>query len=69
MKKKEIKELRTKTRKELENLIQKTQEELVNLRIDFKAGKIKNAHQLILKRRDLARMKTILKQKELNETA
>ncbi len=66
MKKKEIKELRTKSKKELEDLIQKTQQELVNLSVDFRAGKVKNIHQVILKRRDLARIKTILKEKDLN---
>ncbi|PJE69155.1 50S ribosomal protein L29 [Candidatus Shapirobacteria bacterium CG10_big_fil_rev_8_21_14_0_10_38_14] len=68
MKKKEIAQLRTKDKKELSGLIQKTQGELVKLQIEFQAGKLKNINQLILKRRDLARMKTILKEKELDET-
>ncbi len=67
MKKKELKELRTKTVEELRKLIKKTQEELVGLKIEKKAGKLKDVHQPKKKSDDLARLKTILKEKELNE--
>ena len=68
MKKKELEELRTKTIEELKKLIRKTQEELVRLKIEKKAGKLKDVHQPRKKSDDLARLKTILKEKELNES-
>ena len=65
MKKKEKKELHSKTIKELEKLISKVEKELVLLKTDFGAGKLKDVCQLKKKRQDLARVKTILKSKEL----
>lgn len=67
MKKRELQELRAKTVKELDELIKKVEEESVKLRVDKKAGKLKNVHQVVKKKHDLARLKTILKEKELNE--
>lgn len=65
MKKKNLKELRTKTIKELRESIIKAEEELVKLQVDKEAGKLKNVHQLTKKRNELAILKTILKEKEL----
>lgn len=67
MKKKQIVELHSKLVDQLKRLIEKAEEELVKLRIDLGAGKLKDIHQVKKKRRDLARIKTILKEKELNE--
>jgi len=67
MKRKDLQELRTKTKKELLELIRKTEEELARLRIEKEAGKSKNVHLLTKKSNDLARLKTILKELELNE--
>jgi len=67
MKKSKLSELRMKTTKELEELIKKTQGELVKLRLAKEAGKLKDVHQVSKKRHDLARLKTILREKELNE--
>jgi len=69
MKKKELQELRTKTKKELAELIRKIEEELVRLRIEKEAGKLKDIHLVTKKGNDLARLKTILRQKELNENS
>lgn len=60
-----MQELHTKTIKELRDLVKKTQEELVKLRTDSGAGKLKNVHQIAMKRHDLARIKTIVREKEL----
>ena len=68
MKKKEIQALRTKTLVELSTLMEKSEKELVQLKVDFGAGKLKNTCQLAQKRHDLARIKTILKELERNET-
>ncbi len=66
MKKKELKELHQKSQQDLQGLMKKTQEELVKLKMDRKAGRLKNVRLPENKRHDLARIKTILKEKELN---
>ncbi len=66
MKKKELKELHQKSQQDLQSLMKKTQEELVKLKMDRKAGRLKNVRLPENKRHDLARIKTILKEKELN---
>jgi len=65
MKRKDIQELHGRSIKELKELMKKTQGELVQLRTDLGAGKLKNVHQIKMKRRDLARIKTIIREKEL----
>jgi len=48
-------------------MIKKAELELVKLRMEKAAGKIKNVHLVGQKRQGLARLKTALRQKELNE--
>ena len=67
MKRKEIKELHLKTNQDLKALLRKTQEELVKIRVDLQSGKLKDTQSVNKKRHDLARIKTVLRQKELNE--
>jgi len=67
MKRKDLQELKTKTKKELLELIRKAEEELARLRIEKEAGKLKDVHLVTKKSDDLARLKTILKEMELNE--
>ncbi len=69
MKAKEIKQLHAKTVKELRVMLQKVQEELVKLRMGQATRKLKNFHQLMRKRHDIARIKTILREKELLESS
>jgi len=66
MKKKELKELHQKSQQELQNLMRKAQEELTKLKMDKQAGRLKNVRLPDTKRHDLARIKTILKEKDLN---
>lgn len=66
MKTKEIKQLHAKTVKELKSLLGKTQEELVKLRMEQATRKLKNIHQLMKKRHDIARIKTVIREKELS---
>ncbi len=66
MKKKELNELHTKSTDELKQLIKKTRLELIRSQMEQKAGKLKNVHLVKQKRHDLARLKTILKELELN---
>jgi len=65
MKRQEIKELHSQSKKQLFALQRKVQAELVKLRAELAAGKLKDVHQLKKKRRDLARIKTIISEKEL----
>lgn len=67
MKRKDIQELHSKTIKELKESAKKLQKELVQLQTDLGAGKLKNVHQIKTKRRDLAKVKTIIREKELME--
>lgn len=67
MKKKELKEIHSKTSKELRGLEKKIRDELAHLKIDLKAGKLKNIQSYYDKKRDFARIKTIIKKLELNE--
>lgn len=67
MKAKDKKELHTKTEKELKSLVSKAQNELVKLRMDQAGRKLKDTHQVLKKRHHIARIKTIIKEKELSE--
>jgi ribosomal protein L29 len=67
MKKKELKELSQKTLAELRGLLSKAQVELAKLKLESRAGKIKNQHLIGQKNRQLAQIKTIITEKELNE--
>ena len=69
MKKKDLQELKAKTIKELLNLGKKTREDLARLKIDLKAGKLKNYHAYYLKKRDFARIKTTIRERQFNEKA
>lgn len=66
MKKKQI-QLHAKTYQDLQTEAKKTQEELVKIRVNLKSGNLKDTQLINKKRRDLARIKTVLRQKELNE--
>ena len=65
MKKKDLQELHTADIKELEVLLQKRQQELMILKMELHSGKNKNWRGLAAKRDDIARIKTIAKQKEV----
>lgn len=65
MKKKEKQALKSKSTTELKNLIEGIEKELVTLQVELKSGKLKNSYQVLGKRRDLARAKTILRNREL----
>ncbi len=67
MKKKEKQELHHKTISQLKKEIDKKEKEIAKLRLELKAGKLKNVHQLMGQRHYLAGLKTILKEKELEE--
>jgi ribosomal protein L29 len=46
-------------------LANKVLEELARLRADYGSGKLKNVHQIKTKRHDLARIKTVVRARQL----
>lgn len=67
MKKNQLKELQTKTAAELNSLLSKGEIELAKLKMDLRAGKVKDVRSLNKKRHDLARMRTILRNQQLTK--
>lgn len=67
MNKDNLKKLREKTTKELKEDIEKTRKELFNLRMDKAIGKLKNLRSIFIKRKEIAVIKTIIKEKELKK--
>lgn len=67
MKKNQLKELQTKTATELGSLLAKGEIELAKLKMDLRAGKLKDVRSLNKKRHDLARMRTILRNQQLTK--
>ncbi len=65
MKAKEIRDLDV---TELQERLTETKEELFNLRFQNATGQLDNYKRLGELRRDIARIKTLLRQKELNES-
>ncbi len=61
-------EVRDKTVNELKKLVGELEEEAFQLKFRLGSGQLKQTADIKKKRRDLARVKTILKQKELLTT-
>lgn len=59
-----ISEIKQKPKKELERLLREDQEKLRQLRFDLSAGKVKNVREIRKIKKDIARILTILCQKE-----
>ena len=57
------KELRQKSEKELNDLLNERKHKLGQLKFDLASKKLKNIKQIMELRRDVARVKTILKEK------
>lgn len=64
MKKKEKQELQTKTIEELKTLLKEAKNLLLTMRFDLSRNKLKNTRSLFLKRKEIARILTVLNQKE-----
>ena len=54
------------TNKELEVKLDSLKQELFNLRFKHATGQLENANQLNFIKKDIARVKTVLRQRELN---
>ncbi|MFQ5956591.1 MAG: 50S ribosomal protein L29 [Candidatus Brocadiales bacterium] len=58
-------EIRAKSREEVLEELVGCERELLNLRIQWQAGELKNSAQYAKTRRDIARIKTVLREIEL----
>jgi large subunit ribosomal protein L29 len=58
-------ELRSLTTEEIQNRIEQLKDELFNLRFQLATGQLENPMRIRQVRKDIARAKTILKQREL----
>ncbi|MCD7714279.1 MAG: 50S ribosomal protein L29 [Prevotella sp.] len=62
-----IKEVNALQDKELSEKLENAQARLVNLRLTHAVSPLENPSQIKAVRRDIARMKTVLRQRELNK--
>jgi len=60
-------DLHSESTNELQKLLEKTQTEYLKLRMDLKIGKLKDVHAPLKKRKQIARIKTVIKEKELKK--
>jgi large subunit ribosomal protein L29 len=60
-----IKEIRALDVKELEHKLDESYKELFNLRFQWEAGQLVDNNRLTTVRRDIARLKTILREREI----
>lgn len=58
-------EIRTLSTNEIENRIDDVEEEFFNLRAQFTIGQLENFNRLTELKQDIARLKTILREREL----
>lgn len=65
MKRKEINQLHKQTLPELRKLLKEIREKLLKLKMDFFGGKVKDVHTIAKTRDDLARITTVIREKEL----
>lgn len=59
-----IQELRQKSKNELQKLLEEKRLRLAQLRFDLAAGKIKNVREIRKIKKDIARILTLMKEKE-----
>lgn len=67
MKKKDIQDIKTKSIAELRKLSSDAVSSLMSLKLDHTQFKLKNTRSIFLKRKELARIKTFLTEKEAQE--
>jgi large subunit ribosomal protein L29 len=60
-------EIRAMTSDELMQRLGDAHEELFNLRFQFRAGRLENFNRLTEVKRDIARLKTIMRERELEQ--
>ncbi len=67
MRKKDLAELRAKSKEELKKTLKEAEVSLLKLRIDLGAGKTKNVRAISRKKDEIARIKTMMREKEIME--
>ncbi len=67
MKKKEIQELKHRSAEDLARMAKEGGEKLRSLKFDLAAGKVKDINPIRTLRKDIARMKTFIRQSEMNK--
>jgi len=60
-----IKEISVKDEKELKDLLKEKRQELFNLNLDNKQNKLKNTRSIFNTRKDMARILTLIREKQL----
>ena len=63
------KEIRENTLPELNEQLSKLKEELFNLRFQLAINQLENPMRIVAVKKDIARVKTIIREKELNDSA
>jgi len=63
------KEIREKTLPELNEQLGKLKEDLFNLRFQLAINQLENPMSIVAVKKDIARVKTIIREKELNDSA
>ena len=61
----QIKEIRALNSKEIEHKVDESYKELFNLRFQWEAGQLSDHNRITSVRRDVARLKTILREREI----
>ena len=62
-------EIRTLSTEEIKTQLSDAEEEFFNLRVQFNIGQLENFNRLTELKRDIARLKTILRERELSAEA
>ncbi len=62
-------EIRNMSDQDIETKLEETYEELFNLRFQMTIGQAKDTNQIALVKRNIARLKTILRERELQEVS
>lgn len=67
--KKDIKDISSRTEKDLRDLLKTKREDLFKLNLDNKQNKLKNTRVIFNTRKEIARVMTLIKEKQLAEEA
>lgn len=62
-----VEEIREKTDQELQKILKELREKLMRLRFDMASGKVKNIREIRFIKKDIARILTILRERELKK--
>lgn len=65
MKRQDLEKIRSKSLSQLKNEIQEKRQELLDFRLQAALGKLKNVKEVKLKRKDIARILTIIREKRI----